>query len=1330
MEHDRKTDIEDNPVTINNRIQNQKSHHGSLSRIDNRILPAGGEMAVRIHSFPWEETPLGPIETWSSALLTMTRILLVNRFPILLWWGPQYITFYNDAYIPVLGEKHPWALGQPGHECWKEIWHILQPLVDTPFHGGPATWNEDIFLEINRYGFVEETHFTIAYSPVPDETVPSGIGGVLATVNEITEKVVGERRIVALRDLGARVGDARTAEDACRIAAETLASHDRDIPFALLYLLDSDQTHAHLAGATGVPVNGPISPLQVDLTESHAGGWPLAAALQTETMQIVEHLDQRFSSVPQGPWSDAPHTAIVVPIPSNKAHEPAGLLVAGISSRLKFDQLYKDFIELVRTQAATAIANARVYEEERRRSEALAEIDRAKTAFFANISHEFRTPLTLMMGPLEDALSDPDGLSPANRERLDLAYRNALRQLKLVNNLLDFSRIEAGRIQSSYEPLDLSAYTLELASVFRSAIEQAGLKLIVDCPPLDEPVYVDRDMWEKIVLNLLSNAFKFTFEGEIEVSLRQAGKNAELKVRDTGVGVPAQELPHMFERFHRVRGARSRTYEGTGIGLALVQELVRLHGGEIEVHSQENQGTTFTISIPMGDSHLPAERISEPRALASNSPGVKPYMQEALSWLPQDHRAFSIIASQAEIDGYQAPVSLTPELFTPVTGKAHILLADDNADMRQYIERLLVQDQYEVASVPDGLSALKAAHERIPDLMLIDVMMPGLDGFALLRELRSDESTAAIPVIMLSARAGEEARVEGMDAGADDYLIKPFSARELLARVRAHLEIARMRRDAEKAIRYRSAQYQTLLNRVPLGVYLVDADFRVLEANPTALAAFGEIPNLIGRDFEEVIRIQWEERYADEIVNIFRHTLATGKPYRTPERIEYRVDRHMTEFYEWQLDRIVLPDGRYGVVCYFRDISSQVQARAKMSASEERYRGIVNQSVGGIAEADSTGRFITVNDHLCKMTGYSREELLSLHMQDLTHTEDRPRSLVLLERLITQGMAYEIEKRYVRKDGSVIWIHKSASAILDEYGNIKSLIAILIDITKSKQAEEALHLLNLRLENLVESRTAELQGVNQSLRDEIVERYRVEKELSLSRDRLRELSRRLLDVQEDERRAIARELHDRVGQGLTALNLNLTIVRSQLPVDVLERVGNRLNDSIHLLEETIPAVRGLMSDLRPALLDEYGLLVALKTHLKEFSARYGITVDFEEPVQDLPILNKNIETTLLRITQEAMFNVAKHARASEVMLKLYTDATSICLTVHDNGVGMDPWRPENRSDSHGLTIMRERAEAVGGTLLVSSQLGVGTKIDVSIPVASSRQTPTPVEVTP
>ena len=883
------------------------------------FLAGGGEMGELIRRRDWSATPIGPVESWSPALRMMVRFLLANRFPLLLWWGPDYVSIYNDPYRPVLGAKHPAALGQPVRECWSEIWHVLKPLIDTPFQGGPATWNEDIFLEINRHGFVEETHFTIAYSPVPDETVPSGIGGVLATVHEISARVVAERRVVVLRDLGTGAGDAKTAEEACAVVANTLCAHSKDIPFALLYLTDADGKRVRLAGACGVGIGEAVSPPTISL-EPADGGWPVSEAMRSDEMIVVDGLAARFTQVPPGPWSEPPRTALVMSIPSNKVREPAGLMVVGVSSRLQLDQYYWDFLALVRTQVATAISNARAYEEEKRRAEALAEIDRAKTAFFSNVSHEFRTPLTLMLSPVDDSLTDTtEPLMPVHRERLELIRRNGLRLQKLVNTLLDFSRIEAGRAQATYVPTDLAALTADLASSFRSAVEKAGLRLVVDTPSLAEPVYVDEEMWEKIVLNLLSNAFKFTFDGEIAVRLRvaPAGDRITLVVRDTGTGIPAAALPHIFERFHRVSGGKSRTHEGTGIGLALVQELVKLHGGEVNVESQEGRGTTFTVTIPLGKTHLPADRIgAAPRS--QTSARVEQYVAEALRWLP----------------GAPDVPAASPSTAAPAT-RPRILWVDDNADMRGYVRRLL-SSRYVVDTVPDGAAALAAATACPPDLVLSDVMMPGLDGFGLLRALRNNPQTSAVPVILLSARAGEESRIEGVQAGADDYLIKPFSQRELLACVEGQLRLAQQRREARAALEQRSAQFEALLNQAPLGVYLVDADFKIRQVNPVALPVFGNVPGgVVGRDFNEIIHILWERPYADEVAAIFRHTLETGEPYITPERAEYRADRGIMEYYEWRLHRIPLPDGRHGVVCYFRDISAQVHAR--LALEENRH---------------------------------------------------------------------------------------------------------------------------------------------------------------------------------------------------------------------------------------------------------------------------------------------------------------------------------------------------------------------------------------------------------
>jgi signal transduction histidine kinase len=455
-----------------------------------------------------------------------------------------------------------------------------------------------------------------------------------------------------------------------------------------------------------------------------------------------------------------------------------------------------------RKQAEEEIA--RQSRELRALNERLKQLDRLKTQFFANVSHEFRTPLTLMLGPLEDALANAHGVLPQGAATdLAASHRNALRLLKLVNTMLDFSRIEAGRVQASYQPVDLAALTAELASNFRSACEKAGLRLIVDCAPLgsDDSVYVDCDMWEKIVLNLMSNAFKFRLEGEIEVRLDIVDSHARLAVRDTGVGIPSDELPRMFERFHRIEQTRGRTHEGTGIGLALVHELVKLHGGTVSVESVAGEGSTFTVAVPLGTAHLDPEHIGKVSELASTGVMPSAFMEEALGWLPDE-----------KFDGRRAPAIYSemsvrdePRIAEPAsgaggTGKPSILWADDNADMRGYVTRLLGA-RFDVRGVPDGEAALAAARARPPDLILSDVMMPKLDGFGLLRAVRADPALREIPVILLSARAGEESRVEGIEVGADDYLVKPFGARELIARVETHVTTSRIRREAKAALR-------------------------------------------------------------------------------------------------------------------------------------------------------------------------------------------------------------------------------------------------------------------------------------------------------------------------------------------------------------------------------------------------------------------------------------------------------------------------------------------------------------------------------------------------
>jgi signal transduction histidine kinase/CheY-like chemotaxis protein len=763
----------------------------TTSALVERIFEGTGEMAQLIRSTDWSRTPLGPIEAWPQSLRTAVSLCLGSRHPIVLWWGPERWMFYNDAYRPMLGEsKHPQFLGRPGQECWAEIWSIIGPMMDQVIETGVATWSEDLGLLMSRFGYLEETYFTFSYSPIRDEQGrPSGI---FNACTESTRRVLGDRRLKMLREMAV---EARTISAAARLCAESLGRNPHDVPFALIYLVDEAAQCLQLTAQSGLPAGTSASPSSVDLQRTDDAGWPLARVARRERPELVVDLSRRFDCLPREPWGEPSQQALLLPIRRPGRHQVAGVLVLGISPRRAFDDDYRGFFDLVTGHVTTALSNARAYEQERERAEKLAELDRAKTTFFANISHEFRTPLTLILGPLEDALGAPT--KSLGGESLEAVHRNALRLLRLVNSMLDFSRVEASRLESRFEPTDLSQLTGDLAASFRSLIEGVDLKLSVDCPALHELAYVDRSHWEKVLFNLLSNAFKFTLLGEIGVTLAIVDGHFELSVKDTGTGIPEDALPKVFERFYRVQGAPGRSIEGTGIGLALVQELVRQHGGSVRVHSVVGAGSTFVVRIPRGKSHLPRGRVFPSTGAAPLARSQESFLFEAAHWnLPPG-------------------ISLLPPASAPASGpasqrtKVRVLVAEDNADMREYLMRLL-SSRWTVEAVGNGHQAFESALSRPPDLIVTDAMMPVMDGVELVRALRSNLETSTIPVVMLSARAGEESVVAGLDTGADDYVVKPFSARELISRVATHLELARLRHNVATAA-YELAQTRAAL---------------------------------------------------------------------------------------------------------------------------------------------------------------------------------------------------------------------------------------------------------------------------------------------------------------------------------------------------------------------------------------------------------------------------------------------------------------------------------------------------------------------------------------
>ncbi|MBE9103816.1 response regulator [Nostoc cf. edaphicum LEGE 07299] len=1041
-----------------------KNESTLASNANVNFLIGGGEMGARMREQDWSKTSLGPTQQWPQSLKTAVRIMLTCRQPMFVWWGEELINLYNDAYKTIIGGKHPEAFGQPASYVWREIWDQIGPRAESAMLKNEGTYDEALLLIMERNGYPEETYYTFSYSPVPNDQ--GDTGGIICANTDDTQRIISERQLALLRELAARTADARTFDEACTLSASCLESNPYDLPFAMIYLVDPDKQEVFLAGTCRIGQNHVAVPETVALDAD--GVWPFAEVSKTHQAKLISDLEVSFSSLPCGAWQRSPHQAIAVPIAASGQSGKAGILIAGLNPFRLFDDNYKGFIDLVAAQIAASIANAQAYEEERKRAEALAEIDRAKTVFFSNVSHEFRTPLTLMLGPLEDTLTTCATLLPAKeREQLEMVQRNGLRLLKLVNSLLDFSRIEAGRVQASYEPTNLATFTAELASVFRSAVERAGMQLSVNCPALPAPVYVDREMWEKIVLNLLSNAFKFTMAGEIAVSLQWLNDHVEFAVKDTGIGIPAAEIPHLFERFHRVKGAQGRTFEGSGIGLSLVQELVQMHGGIVHVTSLLGVGSCFTVSIPTGYAHLPPDRISAPRTLASTALGATPYLEEALRWLPgEENREQGIgnreqgignreqgignreqgIGNREQGTGNREESYLSPITYHLSPSPARILLVDDNADMRDYVKRLLSQ-QYEVESVPDGLAALDSARGRVPDLVLTDVMMPGLDGFGLLQALRADPLTQKVPIILLSARAGEEARVEGLEAGADDYLIKPFSARELLARVEAALKMARLRQEAmerEQGLRIEAEVAKAHLETVIAGIqdqfFVLDREWRYSFVNE-------QVAEIVGIPKEELLgKIIWEV-FPDVAKSEFDSQVHRAIAQNTVVQFEY--------FYApWQrwFENRVYPFAE-GVSIFVTDISDRKQAEKALRESEEKFRNMADNAPFMVWVTDTNSHCTYLSQSWYDFTGQSEEMGLGFGWLNAVHPEDYNDARNVFLEASSSYSAFRLEYRLRRKDGKYRSCIDAANPWFGVDGQFKGYIGSVIDITERKVAE-------------------------------------------------------------------------------------------------------------------------------------------------------------------------------------------------------------------------------------------------------------------------------------
>jgi signal transduction histidine kinase len=809
------------------------------------FLAGGGEMGERIREFDWAATTLGPLHTWPQSLRTCMRIMLTSRQPIWIGWGKELIKLYNDPYKTIVGGKHPWALGKPASVVWKDIWRDIDPLLRQVMEKDEGTYVESQLLIMERNGYPEETYYTFSYTPIPGDN--GDTAGMICANTDDTDRIISERQLKTLTRLGKNLTDSKSSEAVIRTTINTVKDNPHDFPFACFYTI-TDGT-AILADCTA-DMTGMQLPPVISLEGNDRLGLLMKATLTNKQPEVLQNAGDHLGRLPQGAWSIPPTNVIVLPIIQGGIKDPYGLLLVGLNPYRLPDEKYRSFFSLLADQVTTSFGNIHFLEEERKRAQALAEIDQAKTIFFSNISHEFRTPLTLLLGPIEDAINEP-GIRENNKVRLEVAYRNALRMQKLVNTLLDFSRIEAGRAEGEFSAVDIAGFTAELASSFRSAIERAGLQLHLQLGNVAEEVYVDTSMWEKIILNLVSNAFKYTSHGSIIVAVQGGKGQVSVSVSDTGVGIPENQLGLIFDRFHRVENNTVRSQEGTGIGLSLVKELVRIHQGSIEVQSRQGEGSTFTVVLPTGKTHLPAERITTQTTYHLTGSERNVYVEESLKWLP---------------DTETVPFLLTPAL--PAEGRFRVLLADDNSDMRDYVGRLLA-GQYDLTMARNGEEAFEKILAIKPHLVLTDVMMPKLDGFGLLKKIRNHPDTKTTPVIFLSARAGEESKVEGLQAGADDYLVKPFSARELIARVDANLRINAARRVVEQEL-------VSFLMQSPFAIVILSGpDYIIDLANDKYLPILQRTrEDIIGRPLFTVV----PEGVAQGYKALYDEVLRTGTP--------------------------------------------------------------------------------------------------------------------------------------------------------------------------------------------------------------------------------------------------------------------------------------------------------------------------------------------------------------------------------------------------------------------------------------------------------------------
>ncbi|WP_241383368.1 ATP-binding protein [Rhodococcus sp. CH91] len=817
-----------------------------------RLFAGPGDARERFRTTDWSATPLGPVESWPAELRMAVRTVIPSEVPMLLWWGPQLVQIFNDAMTPMLGDKYPAAVAQPAPECWHEVWDEVGSRVERAMDG-TATFAENELLFMQRHGYVEETYWTFSYSPIRDES--GGVAGVFVATTDITARVLSERRLEALSRLGTVVivDSGASVVDTCRSAVEAFVPSRRDVPVAAIYLdsriLDDAPESTRWTRIASVGTRPGVS-FTLGSDEDSALSEAAAASAPIVVSGIAGACPELLD--PRRALRDHPIDSVLLsPLRISGRDSPRGILAVGLSPYRVFDTAYATFLELVTTKISGLLSDASAMDAERRRADALAALDAAKTRFLETVSHEFRTPLTLLLGPLHSVLDGEPAVTEEQRQSLETARRAAIRLRRLVDSLLEVTRGEAYPTRAAVQPADPAALTSECVDLFTEAARRAGLSLnsrIADATA--EHMQLDPQMWSHIVLNLLSNAVKYTHTGSIEVDLDvDEDDRLVLRVTDTGVGIPEAELDHVFERFHRVESAGGRSREGIGLGLSLVSDWVRALGGRMAVTSEVGRGSTFTVSVPRV--LTPASKGAADRVPVDLS---ALYLGEADRWEPAPGRSREAVTESASPEG-KAP------------DRPRILVIEDNRDMRDYLVRLLRHENWDVDAVGDGDTALDRIRSQPPHLVLSDIMLPGRDGVALLEEIRKDPATSRLPVLLLTARAGAEAAIGGLRTGADDYITKPFHPDELVARVRVNLELSWLREQLLVTSERESDQLREALetrSTLSKAVGLMMATFRCdAETAFDKLVGFSQHRNVKVREIAEQIVGDYTASIAD-----------------------------------------------------------------------------------------------------------------------------------------------------------------------------------------------------------------------------------------------------------------------------------------------------------------------------------------------------------------------------------------------------------------------------------------------------------------------------------